>query len=348
MCGITCCFGCLSVFGCRNVVARKLVFFPPPPRYALEVKEGADGRQRQICWIVDDNGGRILPYSSRNFRIDFLPARLGKGGKAGASAASAPAGAAAAAGSGSPSSSPGSDSGASAAAASEVGLITVPSKKSKGGREIAVMFITYPNSAFTVLFSHGNAADIGCMRDHLIDMAMKLKCSVVCYDYEGYGLSGGKSSVNATLDNADSVYDHMTRPAAEGGMGLRPEQIILYGQSLGSGPTAHLAAKHRVAGVVLHAGLMSGLRVIKETDKTRFFDIFANVDLIAHCEAPVFVIHGRADEEIPIHHGQGLYEAAPNKFEPWFPEGAGHNNVEVVLRGEYFARLKAFLDFCAR
>ena len=43
--------------------------------------------------------------------------------------------------------------------------------------------------------------------------------------------------------------------------GVKPDQTIIYGQSVGSAPTVHLAAKHKVAGVVIHSGFMSALRV---------------------------------------------------------------------------------------
>jgi hypothetical protein len=42
-------------------------------------------------------------------------------------------------------------------------------------QDICVMHIRYPGSENVILFSHGNATDLGCMRDHLIDMAIQLK-----------------------------------------------------------------------------------------------------------------------------------------------------------------------------
>lgn len=92
--------------------------------------------------------------------------------------------------------------------------------------------------------------------------------------------------------------------------------IFSYGQSLGSGPTLHIGRYRPVSGVIVHAGLLSGLRVIRHTAKTKWFDIFPNIDNIAHVESPVFIIHGTADEEIPIHHGQTLSETAPQAFKP--------------------------------
>jgi len=203
---------------------------------------------------------------------------------------------------------------------------------------IPLMMITYPGAKATILFSHGNATDIGCMRDHLIDMAVKLQVSVYCYDYSGYGLSTGKPSIKNVMADADAVMKFMNDDKK-----IPPEQIIVYGQSLGSGPSLHLAMGFPVLGVVLHSGMMSGLRVIRDVKKSHWFDIFPNIDNIKKVKAPVFVIHGKQDEEIPIHHGEGLFDASPNKYEPWYVDNAGHNNIELHWRQDYFAKLGAFV-----
>lgn len=57
--------------------------------------------------------------------------------------------------------------------------------------------------------------------------------------------------------------------------GVTPENIILYGQSIGTVPTVDLAARYECAAVILHSPLMSGLRVaFPDTRKTYCFDAF--------------------------------------------------------------------------
>lgn len=57
--------------------------------------------------------------------------------------------------------------------------------------------------------------------------------------------------------------------------GVTPENIILYGQSIGTVPTIDLAARYECAAVILHSPLMSGLRVaFPDTRKTYCFDAF--------------------------------------------------------------------------
>jgi len=57
--------------------------------------------------------------------------------------------------------------------------------------------------------------------------------------------------------------------------GIRQEGLILYGQSVGSGPTVHLASRlQKLRGVVLHSAILSGIRVLYPVKMTFWFDIF--------------------------------------------------------------------------
>lgn len=57
--------------------------------------------------------------------------------------------------------------------------------------------------------------------------------------------------------------------------GVKDEQLILYGQSVGSGPTVDLASRlTTLRGVVLHSPILSGLRVLYPVKRTYWFDIY--------------------------------------------------------------------------
>lgn len=56
---------------------------------------------------------------------------------------------------------------------------------------------------------------------------------------------------------------------------MKEEEVILYGQSVGSGPTLDLASRlARLRAVVLHSPISSGLRVMYPVKRTYWFDIF--------------------------------------------------------------------------
>ena len=78
------------------------------------------------------------------------------------------------------------------------------------GETIAAFFVKTEKAKFTLLFSHGNATDIGYMRDHLLDLADTLKVNVLAYDYCGYGLSTGQPSVANVTADVEAAYDYLT------------------------------------------------------------------------------------------------------------------------------------------
>lgn len=200
------------------------------------------------------------------------------------------------------------------------------------------------DSKQTVLFSHGNSTDIGIMFQHLADMCCELKADVFAYDYSGYGESSGVPSEPDLYADIDAAYHYLVQDLN------RPEQsIIVVGQSIGSVPSTDLASRRYVGGLVLHGALKSGLGIIHEVKSTYWFDVFKNVEKIKQARTPVFIIHGTEDAEVPLAHGIALHEACPPEcaYEPWWVEGAGHNDIELCFREAYFEQLRRFCRFCA-
>ena len=112
----------------------------------------------------------------------------------------------------------------------------------------------------TIIYSHGNATDIGAMFPIQVILALSLQCHVVVYDYSGYGESGGVPDEHNTYNDIDAVYKYVLENVA---VDKKPSNIILYGQSVGSGPCCYLASKdERVGGMILHSPFTSGMRVL--------------------------------------------------------------------------------------
>lgn len=139
------------------------------------------------------------------------------------------------------------------------------------GNRIACLFVRCSATArFTILFSHGNAVDLGQMSSFYLGLGSRINCNIFSYDYSGYGVSGGKPSEKNLYADIDAAW-HALRTR----YGISPENIILYGQSIGTVPTVDLAARYEVGAVVLHSPLMSGMRVaFPKTKRTWFFDAF--------------------------------------------------------------------------
>ena len=158
--------------------------------------------------------------------------------------------------------------------------------------KVPVIVITHPNAKYTLLYSHGNATDCGAMYPMYAMLADFLKVNVVGYDYTGYGASmeyGKRATERQTYIDIEAVYDY----CLESKLVVDPsKEIILYGQSVGSGPSCYIAPRKPIAGIVLHAPIMSGLRVLTDSRMLACFDIFPNIARIKGINVPLFVIHG--------------------------------------------------------
>lgn len=66
--------------------------------------------------------------------------------------------------------------------------------RTRRGHEVVSAFVRHPRARATVLYSHGNAADLGQMLDLFVDLSTHLRVNLMGYDYSGYGQSTGKTS----------------------------------------------------------------------------------------------------------------------------------------------------------
>ncbi|KAI3990689.1 hypothetical protein MKX01_022989 [Papaver californicum] len=208
----------------------------------------------------------------------------------------------------------------------------------KGGNKIVATFWKHPFARFTILYSHGNAADLGQMQELFIELRAHLRVNIMSYDYSGYGASSGKPSEFNTYYDIEAVYNCLKRD-----YGTKQEDIILYGQSVGSGPTCHLASRlPRLRAVILHSAILSGIRVLYPVKVTLWFDIFKNIDKIRNVNCPVLVIHGTSDDIVDWSHGKRLWELSKEKYDPLWIKGGGHCNLETYP--DFIKHLRKFMN----
>ncbi|KDP32994.1 hypothetical protein JCGZ_13025 [Jatropha curcas] len=209
--------------------------------------------------------------------------------------------------------------------------------RTRRGNEIVAVHIKHPRASATLLYSHGNAADLGQMFELFVELSKRLRINLMGYDYSGYGQSSGKPTECNTYADIDAAYNCLKEQ-----YGVKDEQLILYGQSVGSGPTVDLASRlPNLRGVVLHSPILSGMRVLYPVKRTYWFDIYKNIDKIGMVNCPVLVIHGTADEVVDCSHGKQLSELCKEKYEPLWISGGGHCNLE--LYPEFIRHLKKFV-----
>lgn len=208
----------------------------------------------------------------------------------------------------------------------------------KRGNEIVAVFVNNPSASLTILYSHGNAADIGQMFNIFSELSAHLGVNLMGYDYSGYGQSSGKPSEQDTYADIEAAYKCLGEK-----YGVKDENLILYGQSVGSGPTLELAIRvPRLRAIILHSAILSGIRVMYPVKRSYWFDIFKNIDKVPLVNCPVLVIHGTADEVVDYSHGRKLWELCKEKYEPLWVIGGNHCNLE--LYPEYLRHLTKFIS----
>jgi fermentation-respiration switch protein FrsA (DUF1100 family) len=200
---------------------------------------------------------------------------------------------------------------------------------------ISAVYLQNANARYTILYSHGNAEDLGTLRPTL-EQIRNLGFSVFAYDYRGYGTSSGSSTEATAYKDVDAAYDYLTRIAQ-----VPPNRIIALGRSLGGAIAIDLAARKPLAGLIAESTFVSAYRVL-----TCFpiypFDQFKSLSKIGGVHCPVLVMHGTSDEVISFWHGRKLFAAANEPKLAYWVEGAGHNNLFKVAGPAYGQTLKRF------
>ena len=156
----------------------------------------------------------------------------------------------------------------------------------------------------------------------------------------------GDPSEDYCFADISAAYSYLTSV-----LQIPPSSIILYGRSLGSGPSCFLAARtaeegNAVGGLILHAPFLSVYRIVLESGCTLPGDRFPNVDFAPSIRSPVLLIHGTKDSIVPFNHSERLFETViePYRADPVFIKGMGHNNVHASVRPLFIDRLRKYLD----
>lgn len=173
-----------------------------------------------------------------------------------------------------------------------------------------------------VLYFHGNAGNLGG-REYKFAALAKEGFGVLAISYRGYFGSEGKPSEAGLIKDGEAAFKFLLD------QGYLPKDVILFGESLGSGVAVQLASKFDFFAVILESPFSS----ITSVAKTKYWfapinlllkDKFDSIQFAPKISSPVLIFHGTDDEIVNISEGKKLFEAikAPKKFIE--VQGAGH------------------------
>jgi uncharacterized protein len=156
-----------------------------------------------------------------------------------------------------------------------------------------------------ILYFHGNG---GALRYRVQRFRNLIADGIglVAIEYRGYGGSSGSPSESGLIKDAEAAY------AFAAGL-YPPQQLVLWGESLGSGVAVALAAEKPVGRVILEAPFTSAvalaaMRYWYVPVRLLMKDQFRSDERIGKVTAPVLILHGLRDRVVPFTMGEKLFE----------------------------------------
>jgi len=214
--------------------------------------------------------------------------------------------------------------------------------KTSDQKKLNAWFIPLPGAKYTVLFCHGNAGNIS-HRLEKIKFFHCLGCRVFIFDYRGYGKSSGSPSQAGLYLDAQAAYDYLLA------RGIKANEIIGFGESLGGAFMIDVASKNKIRALVVESTFSSGKDMAKAIYPFLPYWLFSlrldSASKIKSITIPKLIIHSLNDEIVPYRLGRKLYElaAAPKEF---LQIQGAHNNCfydsEAILKekiADFLSRL---------
>lgn len=185
---------------------------------------------------------------------------------------------------------------------------------SKNGDRLSGLYFPSPNqNGETILFHHGVGYNLNGHAEGLEALARKTGAAIFAYDYAGFGKSEGNATVSGVADDARAAYDYLVSK-----MNVAPEKLVHYGYSMGTGPALQLAVERPCAGVATFAAFMNLKSVCRDylplynhyPDFLVAVNDFESLQNVAKLKVPVLIMHGTADFNVQMKHGEALFAAA--------------------------------------
>ena len=191
----------------------------------------------------------------------------------------------------------------------------------------------------TLVFFHGNGGNRG-NRLSWIQEFHRRGYGVFILDYRGYGGSAGTPTENGFYQDGQAAIEWLRKNTHQ--------QLIYFGESLGSGVAVEMAIRLPPAALIIQSGFSSAVDVAKKSYpylpvSLIMKDRYESLKKIDGVTCPLLVIHGQDDSTIPFKLVTALYEAAPGPKDWFLVPKANHNDVASVGGQPYWDRIESFL-----
>lgn len=177
----------------------------------------------------------------------------------------------------------------------------------------------------TIAYFHGNAGHHGDRVARIVPYAAQ-GYGILLAGYRGYGGNPGEPTEAGLYTDGRAALDFLQN------QGVKPDQLILFGESLGSAVATQMAIERPALALILEAPFASILRSARQRYRYLAFDFlvrdkFDTLSKIGSVGKPLLVIHGDLDRTTPAYFGHMVFEAAKEPKQGFFPKEAGHTDL---------------------
>ena len=191
----------------------------------------------------------------------------------------------------------------------------------------------------TVLFFHGNAGSLA-NRTYKLNHFKNLNVNFLIIAWRGFNGNKGKPNEEGLYEDGRSAVRWLKTK------GIEEKNIILYGESLGTGVVSEIAQNKNYAGIILESPFTSMVDMGKKYYPffpVRFLlrDKFESYKKINKISVPILIMHGEVDKIVPYTMGKKMYELAN---EPKFFYSQEYGDHMVEYDEELLLALRQFIQ----
>ena len=178
------------------------------------------------------------------------------------------------------------------------------------------------NKFKTILIFHGNAGNL-FNRVYKLNELNKLDVNILLISWRGFSGNKGKPTEKNLYHDAEEAVKWLNN------RGAISKNIILYGESLGTGVATELGTSNAFGGIILESPFTSIANAAKIyypylPVNTILKDRYDSIGKIKNITTPILIMHGKKDNIVPQKMGLELYEKANQPKFSYFPENDDH------------------------
>jgi fermentation-respiration switch protein FrsA (DUF1100 family) len=185
---------------------------------------------------------------------------------------------------------------------------------------------SYPPSKPTIVWFHGNASNVGITLRRAVPYLTK-GYGLLAVEYRGYAGNPGAPTEQGLYKDGRAFFEWLKAK------GVAENNIIVYGESIGSGSAVQMATEYTVHTLILESPFTSTMDAAAfhypyVPVKWLIKDRYENIAKIKDIKSPLILAYGDQDRVIPHRLGQALFDAAPEPKSRIVIEGGDHNNLD--------------------